>query len=99
MEKHKLAEKKARTAAQVSKRILESNAWASQQYAESLLEYIRRHYAWLRQKIDDPAVPRGEKRAYRKIAAIMESQFGVEQLSRTELMQNAGGNKRAFAFC
>jgi hypothetical protein len=100
MVKYDMAQKKRRSDVIITKRILEANADANLKYAMRVEDEIKSYYAWVRQKIQDPATPGGQKLAYRKMQAIIESRYKPEWLIQNNpLMNPKGGNKTAYGFC
>lgn len=100
MTKFDMAQKKRAHCAKINRSILEANADAYYRQSMHLMNEIRRYYAWVRQKIQDPTTPASQKRAYRKMEQILTSRFTREYLEQNnDLMNKAGGNKSAYAFC
>ena len=100
MVKYEMAEKKRRSDVIIGKRILEANADANLRNAMQLEDELKGYFTWVRQKIQDPTTPGGQKLAYRKMQTIIECRYKPEWLMlNNPLMNPAGGNKAAYGFC
>jgi hypothetical protein len=107
LERRRLAKREPRPSSGLTKSFLERNYHSSEQANMLLMDFIKMLYAYCRQKIQDPATPRSQKRAFHKIEKILESHFSAWYLAELNpYMRHARHNllrdnisKEAYAFC
>ena len=79
-EKLKLARRKYRHDHEFNMKMAEQNVQAYSNLNDLFMERIGRYYAFCRSKVQDPTISNKERRAWRKMALILQNEFTIGRL-------------------